>query len=524
MEGKGLDIPRSVVGIIEKLDAAGYRAYLVGGCVRDLLRGVKPHDWDFATRARPEEVLALFPDGVYENKFGTVLVPLKEELGIRDKTESFGAVRRSVSDGGRNQELGENEDRIDRVEITTFRTEAAYSDKRHPDAVKFADTIEEDLSRRDFTINAMALPFSIQHSAFSISDPVDPFSGQEDLKNKIIRAVGNPRDRFQEDALRLMRAVRFAAQLGFTIEPKTLSEIKENARLIDAIAKERVRDELTKIIMAPEPEKGLFLLEGSGLLRRVIPELSEGVGVSQNKHHVYTIFEHNVYSLMYAAKYNYSFAVRLASLLHDVGKSRTKQGDGPNATFYNHDIVGARLAAGILDRLRFPKDITEKVVTLVRYHLFFYDVGVVTESSVRRLLKKVGPENMQELIQVRIAERKGSGVPKARPYRLRHFEFMLEKVQRDPLSVGMLKIKGNEIMQATGLKPGPRIGWILNALLEEVLDEPKRNGKDYLTVRVKELNNLSDDDLRVLADKGREKKEGLEEKAEEEIKERYWVK
>lgn len=352
---------------------------------------------------------------------------------------------------------------------------------------------------------------------------IDPFGGQDDLRSKIIRAVGDPRDRFHEDALRLMRAVRFAAQLGFAIEPRTLDELKENAHLISVIAKERIRDELTKILMAAEPEKGLFLLEETGLLRYVIPELSEGVGVAQNKHHIYTIFEHNVYSLMYAAKYNYSFAVRLASLLHDVGKSRTKRGEGPNATFYNHDIVGARLAAKILERLRFPKDITEKVTTLVRHHLFFYDVGVVTESSVRRLLRKVGPENMQELIQLRIAERKGSGVPKARPYRLRHFEFMLEKVQRDPVSVGMLAIKGDEIMSQTGLKPGPRIGWILNGLLEEVLDDPVRNNKDYLLGRVAELNNLSDKDLRVLAEKGKEKKEDLEEKAESEIKEKYWV-
>lgn len=413
---------------------------------------------------------------------------------------------------------------LNKIEITTFRTEAPYSDKRHPDSVRFAETIEEDLSRRDFTINAMALKIRDQESGIRNQDIIDLFDGQADLRNRLIRAVGNPRDRFQEDALRLMRAVRFATQLGFTIEPKTLDQLKENAHLIDAIASERIRDELTKILMAAEPEKGLFLLEETGLLRRIIPELSEGVGVAQNKHHIYSIFEHNVYSLMYAAKYNYSFVVRLASLLHDVGKSRTKRGEGPNATFYNHDIVGARMAARILNRLRFSKDIIEKAANLVRHHLFFYDVGVVTESSVRRLLRKVGPENMQELIQLRIAERKGSGVPKARPYRLRHFEFMLEKVQRDPVSVGMLAVKGNEIMAETGLKPGPRVGRILNALLEEVLDEPRRNNKDYLMGRVKELNNLPDKDLQALAEKGKEKKEGIEEKAESEIKEKYRVK
>lgn len=336
--------------------------------------------------------------------------------------------------------------------------------------------------------------------------------------------MGKPQDRFQEDALRLMRAVRFATQLNFTIEPQTFAAIKENGHLIKAIAHERVRDELIKIVMTDEPQKGIFLLQETGLLRHVLPELEAGAGVAQNKHHIYTVFEHNVYSLMYAAAYGYGLAARIASLLHDVAKPQTKLGEGSDATFYNHDIVGARVAARIMERLRFPKDLAEKVVTLVRYHLFYYDVGIVTASSVRRLLRRVGPENIQELLQVRMAERKGSGVPKARPYRLRHFEFMLEKVQRDPVSVQMLAVNGEDVMREAGIKPSPRVGWILNALLEEVLDDPKQNTKEYLTRRIGELHALSDQDLRALAEKGLERKEALEEAEEDKIKEKYWVK
>ncbi|MDP3795301.1 MAG: HD domain-containing protein [bacterium] len=509
-----LRIPQEITVVLATLQKAGFAAYLVGGCVRDLLRGVEPKDWDVATGAKPEEVLRVFPDGVYENRFGTVIVPLKSE---ESRTTADGEGQKATS-----------------VEITTFRAEEKYSDRRHPDQIRFTKTIEEDLSRRDFTINAMAValptadrvshgakddtPYAIRHTQI-----IDLFGGQDDLKAKVIRAVGQPEDRFREDALRLMRAVRFATQLDFSIESATATAIKAHADLIKEIAQERIRDELIKMVEADRPERGILLLEEVGLLRHILPELTEGIGVMQNKHHIYTVFEHNVYSLMYAAKYGYSLAVRIASLLHDVGKPRVKHGEGPEATFYNHDIIGSRMAARMLERLRFPRGLSAKVVALIRHHLFFYDVGVVTESSVRRLLRRVGPENMAELIQVRIAERKGSGVPKARPYRLRHLEFMIEKVGRHPLAVTMLAVNGNDIMGLTGVKPGPRIGWMLNALLEAVLDDPALNTREHLISRVRELNALSDGELRALGEKGKEKKEELEGKEEEKIKARHWV-
>ena len=476
------EIPKEVSEILKKLERANFEAFLVGGCVRDLLMSREVKDWDITTSARPEEIQKLFPDSFYENEFGTVGV--KSEVGV--------------------------------IEITTYRKEEQYTDKRHPDKVSFTSKLEDDLARRDFTINAIAMSGD--------GEIRDPYGGQKDIERKLIRAVGKPADRFNEDALRLMRAVRFAAQLNFEIEEKTKTAIKEKADLLKVISKERVRDELIKIVESDGAEKGLRLLQKLGLLKHVIPELEEGVGVTQNKHHIYEVFEHNVRSLGYAVKYGYNTAVRLAALLHDVAKPHTKKGEGPDATFYGHDIVGGRMAAKILDRLQSPKKFAEKVVLLVRYHLFYYDVGEVTERSVRRLVKKVGPENMDELLEVRISERKGSGVPKAEPYRLRHLRYMIDKVSRDPLTVGMLAVRGEDVMKILGIEPGPRVGYILNALLEEVLDEPSRNTRENLESRIKELRKLPDAELKKLAEAGKEKLGGKEEEIDKQIKGKYYVK
>lgn len=475
-------IPKEVSQILKKLEDNNFEAFLVGGCVRDLLMGREVKDWDITTNAKPEEIQKLFPDSFYENEFGTVGV--KSEIGV--------------------------------IEVTTYRKEEQYTDKRHPDKVEFTARLEDDLSRRDFTINAIGMSGS--------GEIRDPFDGQKDIERKLIRAVGNPQDRFDEDALRLMRAVRFAAELGFLIEGETRLAIAEKSQLLGVISKERIRDELIKIIDSENAEVGIRTLENLGLLRFVIPELEEGIGVTQNKHHIYTVFEHNVRSLGYAVSFGYNTAVRLAALLHDVAKPHTKKGEGPDATFYGHDIVGARMTAKILDRLHFPKKFAEKVVLLVRYHLFYYDVGEVTERSVRRLVKKVGPENIDELLEVRISERKGSGVPKAEPYRLRHLRYMIDKVSRDPLTVGMLAVRGEDVMKTLGIEPGPRVGFILNAILEEVLDEPSRNTKEYLADRMKELNMLSDEELKKLAEAGKEKLEEQESEIDKQIKGKYYVK
>ena len=491
-----MEIPKEVQLILKKLKNSGHEAYVVGGCVRDVLRNIEPIDWDVATDAKPEEIQKIFPESFYENKFLTVTV----------KTEN-------------------KDPKLKEIEITTFRSEAKYTDKRHPDEIKFAKTIEEDLSRRDFTVNAMAIGLKdrksqIPSSKFktNIQYPIsniqliDPFGGREDLKNKIIRAVGEPKKRFSEDALRLLRAVRFATTLGknWKIEPRTLKAIKGNAAWLRVISKERLRDEIEKIIMSPRAYEGFLLLHQTGLLQYIIPELEKGVGITQNRHHIYTIFQHSLLSLKYAARYNYNLAVRLAALFHDIAKPQTKRGEGLDATFYNHDVVGAKIAMGVLSRLKFPKKLIEKVGILIRYHMFYYDPEIVSESSVRRLLNKVGPENIGELIQLRIADRKGSGVPKAKPYRLRHFEYIVSKVSRHPISVEMLKINGHDVMKILNIEPGPRVGFLLNALLSEVLDNPSKNKKDYLKGRVRELRKLTNEELKKMEKEVEEKKEEIE--------------
>lgn len=485
-------IPEEIKAIGAALAAAGFEAHLVGGCVRDFLLKKEPKDWDMATNALPEDIQKLFPDSVYENKFGTV--------GIKTGSENpLYAV----------------------VEVTTYRTEGAYRDMRHPDSVSFVATIEEDLARRDFTVNAMAMKFS---ETMTAKDIVDPFGGLADLKNKIVRAVGIPDERFTEDALRLMRAVRFAAQLGFTMEEKTMEAVVRHAGLLEAVAKERVRDELVKIIESDGAGQGIRMLADTGLMRHVLPELLDGVACGQNKHHIYTVYEHNVRALEYTAQQGYSFEVRLGSLLHDVGKPATKRGDGHDSTFYNHEVVGAKMACIMLDRLHFPKKTVEKIAHLVRWHLFYYNVGEVTESGVRRFVRKVGPEHIGDLLKVREADRIGSGVPKAVPYKLRHLMFMIEKVAKDAIDTRMLALDGTDVMRLGGLQPSPKVGWILAVLLEEVLDDPARNAEDALTARIQELNALPDAELKALAAKAKDKKEEFERGAEEEIKEKFHVK
>ena len=491
-----MKIPKEIKEVYKTLVDDGHEAYLVGGCVRDLLLGRVPKDWDITTNAKPEEIQKIFPDSFYENDFGTVGV----KTGSEDQTLVV-------------------------VEITPYRVEEKYSDKRHPDAVKFTTKLEDDLKRRDFTINAMALKLlKSDFNSGSDFQIVDLFGGEDDLKNKIIRAVGNAEERFEEDALRIMRAVRFATELGFSIEDETRDAMVKKHGLLEFISKERIRDELIKIIETDEPSRGLELMRELKILKHVLPEIEEGWMVGQNKHHIYTVWEHNMRAMDHAAKECWSAEIRMAALLHDVGKPRTKAGDGPDSTFYNHEIVGAKMTAQILSRLHFSKKFSEKAVKLVRYHLFYYNVDEVTESSVRRLVAKVGPEDMDDLIKVRICDRIGSGVPKAEPYKLRHFKFMVEKVQRDPISARMLKVNGDDIMKICAIPAGPKVGAVLDVLLEDVLDDPKKNDKDYLETRTEKLCAMSEKELAGMREEAKKKKIGLEEEAVGEIKKKYWVK
>jgi len=493
-----MEVPGEVKFVIDKLKKKGFEAYIVGGCVRDFLRGVGPQDWDVATNAKPTEIGKIFPRSYADNKFGTVTIL-----------------------------TGSEDPKLKEIEITPYRIESKYTDKRHPDEIKWAKTIKEDLARRDFTVNAIAI--NLQLTTYNLQ-LIDPFNGQQDLKNKIIRAVGNPEDRFNEDALRMMRAVRFAATLEekavpgrWQIEESTGQAIKKNAKLLQVISKERIRDELMKIIMADRAAEGIDLLRELGLLKYIIPELEEGYGVSQNKHHIYEVYDHNLRCLDYAAKKNYEKWVRLAALFHDIAKPRCKRGEGPDATFYGHEIVGAKETCQILSRLKFSKKDIEKIAKLVRYHLFYYDVGEVTESSVRRLVREVGPENMEELLQVRYCDRIGSGCPKAEPYKLRHLRYLIEKVSRDPLSVKMLKVNGNEVMKILDIQPGPKVGEILDILLSFVLETPEKNEKKFLENEIKKIGKLSEKELGKLAQEAEKEREKIEQKRDEMTKKKYWV-
>jgi poly(A) polymerase/tRNA nucleotidyltransferase (CCA-adding enzyme) len=493
-----MNIPKEVKFITSELKKAGFQAYIVGGCVRDLLRGVEPEDWDVASNAKPEEIGNIFLRSFSDNKFGTV----------------------TVLTGSQNPRLKE-------IEITPFRIDEKYTDKRHPDKIRWAKTIEEDLARRDFTVNAIALAeIKNQKAHYSHTAKIkiiDILKGQEDLKNKIIRAVGNAEDRFNEDALRMMRAVRFATTLGFKIEEKTERAIKKNALWLKMISKERIRDEFLKIVMSERADEGVEILRKLSLLKYVVPELEEGYGVSQNKHHIYECYEHSLLSLKYAAKKSFNKHVRLAALFHDIAKPRVKEGEGLDATFYNHEIVGAKMTIQILSRLKFPKKDIEKITKLVRYHLFYYNVNEVSEASVRRLVRKVGPENMEELLQVRMADRIGSGVPKAEPYKLRHLKYVIEKVAQDPISVKMIKVNGDDVMKILNIKPGPKVGEILDILLGYVLENPKKNEKSFLEKEIKKLGKLSEEKLKASAQKARKAREMIEMKRDEMTKKKYWV-
>jgi tRNA nucleotidyltransferase (CCA-adding enzyme) len=488
-----MQIPPEVTKIIEKLNKAGFEAYIVGGCVRDYLRERKPKDWDITTSAKPEQIQKLFKRSFYDNAFGTVGVPIETE-----------------------------DESLKVIEITTYRTESQYTDKRHPDKVEFAKTVEEDLDRRDFTVNAIAA--KIQNSKFKIQNSnvelIDPYDGKKDIKSELIRTVGKPADRFGEDALRLMRAVRFATELDFAIEKETLEEIKKNAESIREIAKERIKDELVKIMMSPRAHFGIMYLHETGLLKYILPELEAGIGISQNHHHPFDCYYHAIYSLEYAVQEKYSLEVRLAALLHDIGKPYVKEGLGTRSTFYNHAQFGAKITETVLKRLRFSKKLIEKVVHLVEFHLFYYETDIVTESGVRRLLRRIGKENINDFMELRMCDRVGSRVPKAKPYRLRHLEYMFEKVGADPINPKMLKIDGNEIMKLLSLEPSKKVGLLLEGLLQEVLDDPKKNTKKHLTTRVKVLNKLTCKALEKKAHKIYE----LKQEKDAEIKAKYWVK
>ncbi len=484
-------VPVEVQEVVKTLENKGFLAYIVGGSVRDLALNKTPHDWDITTNAKPEEIEAAFPKTFYENKFGTVTV-VNEET----KDES-----------------------LRHIEVTPFRTDGHYSDFRHPDNVSFSDSLSDDLMRRDFTINALAYnPIS--------QELVDEHKGLLDLKNGVIQTVGGPDERFTEDALRIIRGVRLATQLGFTINPAVAQSMAKNSHLLANVSKERIRDEFTKIIMSKQPMTGLRLLVELGVMPYVIRETLESVGVEQNGDHIYDVWEHTLRVVQHSADREWPFHVRLAALFHDIGKPATRRwsDEKKDWTFYGHDVVGARMTKKIMENLKFPLDLTDTVVKLVKSHMFFTDIDKITLSAARRIVAKVGPEHVWDLMKVRACDRIGMGRPKEAPYRLRKYESMIEEAMRAPTSVGMLKIDGGEVIRETKERPGPRIGYILHALLEEVLENPDLNTKEYLVKRVGELAQLSEKDLEKLGEAGKEAKEEKEAGEIAEIRKRHGVK
>jgi len=448
-----LTLPQSVRKTLATLKRAGFEGYLVGGSVRHLLMNLPTNNWDFTTNATPAHVLELFPDSFYNNDFGTVGVPFKNAQG---ETETV-------------------------FEITTYRTEKGYSDKRHPDQVTWGTTLAEDLSRRDLTINAIAYDGKIL---------VDPYDGQADISQKMIRAVGDPGARFKEDALRLLRAVRIATQLGFTIEDKTFAAIQDNAALIADVSADRIRHELLKIMASNYPGDGVMLLKNAKLLQFILPELERAFGVPQkspHRHHIYDVGTHSVMSLHHCPSTDP--LVRFATLTHDIGKPTVFHKDETSQiiTFYNHEVIGASIVKNIALRLNFSKKDRDKLVTLVRWHQFTVDEHQ-TDNTLRRFIRRVGKENLKDILDLRIGDRLGGGAQET-SWRLRLFIKRLEEVQKQPFTVADLKIDGHDVMKLCKLPPGPKVGQLLNLLFDEVVNGKIKNEREEL---LKQLQLLKD--------------------------------
>ncbi len=446
-----LEIPslvaKEIKAICATLTGNGYECYLIGGSVRDLILGIPVYDYDFATNAYPEEVMKLFkkvvPTGI---KHGTVTVLMHYA----------------------------------HYEITTYRADGKYSDGRHPDTVVFSKTLKEDVERRDFTINGLAYDVST-------NEVIDYVGGMRDIEKKIIRTIGDPLQRFSEDGLRPYRACRFAAKLHFTINRETLEAIPQVLDIAKKISVERIRDEMKKILETDVPSVGFEYMRVTGLLDLCLPELAQGFGMEQNKYHMYDIYYHSIYSCDAAPREKPM--VRLAALLHDIGKVQTRrEGSDGDYTFYNHEVISSKIARKIMRRLKFSNDEIEYVTNLIVNHMFHY-TNDWTDGAVRRFIRKVGFDNLDDLFLLRIADRCGNGLREGLPEPIwklkKHIHKVIEK--DNAFTVKDLDIDGHIIMEQLKVKPGPIIGKILNELLEKVLDNPELNKQDILITLAKEI-------------------------------------
>ncbi|MBU1071032.1 CCA tRNA nucleotidyltransferase [Patescibacteria group bacterium] len=469
-------IPETALEVFKAFDEKGFEIYLIGGAVRDILLGNEPSECDFTTNATPEETLEIMKDyePFYENDFGTVMVPIETE----------------------------NEKQV--YEITTYRSEKEYSDYRHPDKVEWGKSLEEDVKRRDFTVNTLAI---------GGGELIDLVDGLKDFEDGVIRAVGEANKRFGEDALRMMRAIRFAAVLGFEIEVKTLEALSTQAPLLEKVSRERVRDELLKILASDYPADGMRLLISTGLMKYVIPEVLEAKEVEQKGHHKLDVLNHMLESLMYCPSSDP--LLRLATFLHDVGKPASKRwrcskcgwvmkeknlttGGGLKCsrcdfetdtreatTFYGHEVIGARMVEEIGERLKLSKKQVKKLVIMVRWHMFAYQPEM-TDASIRRFIKRVGKNNINDMMLLRIGDRKGGG-SKATSWRLEELKKRINEQFNQPMMVKDLVVNGEDVMEILKIEPGPKIGQVMNKLFEEVIEDTSKNKREYLLSRIKEM-------------------------------------
>lgn len=433
-------VPPHVMRLLRSLWERGHAAWVVGGSLRDALAGRQATDWDVATDARPDRVVAIFPGSVYENRFGTVLV--------------------RSSEGS--------------VEVTTFRRDHVYADHRRPDRVTFSDSLEQDLARRDFTVNALAWGHEASRNDEDAARLrlVDVVGGIADLEAGVLRTVGDPRLRFDEDALRLVRAARLAAQLAFQIEPGTLAAMRESAPLVQHVSSERVGEELRRMLSVPRPSRGLALLQDTGQLAYLLPELARQVGLPQNKVLGGDCWDHTLATVDAAAAIAPGDGrLAMAALLHDVGKPDTLQ-DGH---FIGHDEAGAAIAERMLRTLAFPRAEAQPIVQLIRRHMFQYE-ATWSDAAVRRFIQRVGAGQVDGLLRLREADNVGSGLPaddgSIRALRAR---VQRELTRGSPLTLADLAVNGDDLCRELGIEPGPIVGRILQRLLESVVADPSRN-------------------------------------------------
>jgi len=516
--------------ILYTLQAHDYEVYIVGGAVRDLIRAswgiTLPEniDYDFTTNALPEQIQALFPEHFYENTFGTVSVTpehLQTQMGVTGtSTETTQTPTDTTTNRSTRPRVIDllNATKIHSslpvstevavattlknepaYQITTFRSDEVYADFRRPTSMTWGTSLSEDLERRDFTINALALQVDQSFLAPLFETPpqqlsqlellppnyrlIDHHQSLADLKAEQLRAVGNPHLRFREDALRMLRAIRFAVQLNVVIEPQTYQALQDQAELITHISAERVREELLKMVASNYPAEAIELLDEVGLLPFILPELELTKGVEQGGHHTTDVWTHSLDALRTCPARDP--IVRLATLLHDIAKPQTQQITDRTISFYNHEVIGARVAKKIAERLRLSKKDCDRIFTLVRFHMFYYQPEN-TDASIRRFMRKVGLENIDDILDLREGDRLGSGARQT-SWRLEEMKQRMIEQLHQPFSTHDLAIDGHDLMTAFGLKPGPILGQLLNQLFEKVLENPELNTSEQLLAEAKEL-------------------------------------